>query len=63
MCAARIMVDAARVAYGEEPEFEHNSHHGDEDLIGRLLRMGRLSEVRKKGEVLTKEVIREASKI
>ncbi|KAH7408399.1 NUDIX hydrolase domain-like protein [Phaeosphaeria sp. MPI-PUGE-AT-0046c] len=60
---ARIIVDAARVAYNEEPEFEHNSHHGDEDLIARLLRMGRLSEVRKKGEVLTKEVIREASKI
>ncbi len=33
---ARILVDAARVAYDEEPEFEHNSHHGDEDMIGRL---------------------------
>lgn len=60
---ARILVDAARVAYGEEPDFEHNSHHGDEDMIGRLLKMGRLSEVKKKGEVLTKEVLREASKI
>ncbi|KAF1837540.1 NUDIX domain-containing protein [Decorospora gaudefroyi] len=60
---ARILVDAARVAYGEEPEFEHNSHHGDEDMIGRLLKMGRLSEVRRKGEVLTKEVLREASKM
>jgi 8-oxo-dGTP pyrophosphatase MutT (NUDIX family) len=60
---ARIMVDAARVAYGEEPEFEHNSHFGDEELIGRLLGMGRLSEVRRKGEEITKEVIREASKM
>lgn len=60
---ARILVDAARVAYGEEPDFEHNSHHGDEEIIGKLLRMGRLSEVRKKGEVLTRDVIREASKI
>jgi hypothetical protein len=60
---ARILVDAARVAYGEEPEFEHNSHHGDEEILGRLLKMGRLSEVRKEGEVLTKEVMREASKI
>ncbi|KAI4661970.1 uncharacterized protein J4E78_004760 [Alternaria triticimaculans] len=60
---ARILVDAARVAYGEEPEFEHNSHHGDEEMIGRLLKMGRLSEVRKKGEVLTREVLKEASKI
>jgi 8-oxo-dGTP pyrophosphatase MutT (NUDIX family) len=60
---ARILVDAARVAYGEEPEFEHNSHHGDEEMIGRLLKMGRLSEERKKGEELTKEVLRSASKM
>ncbi|KAJ4313131.1 8-oxo-dGTP diphosphatase [Neodidymelliopsis sp. IMI 364377] len=60
---ARILVDAARVAYGEEPEFEHNSHFGDEEMIGRLLRMGRLSEERKRGEVLTKEVLKEASKM
>ena len=60
---ARILVDAARVAYEEEQEFEHNSHHGDEEMIARLLKMGRLSEVRKKGEILTKEVLREASKM
>lgn len=60
---ARILVDAARVAYGEEPEFEHNIHFGDEEMIGQLLRMGRLSEVRREGEVLTREVIREASKM
>lgn len=64
---ARILVDAARVAYGEEPEFEHNSHFGDEDMIGRLLKVGRLSEIRRKGDELTKEVmteaIRETSKI
>jgi 8-oxo-dGTP pyrophosphatase MutT (NUDIX family) len=59
----RILVDAARVAYGEEPDFEHNSHHGDEEMIERLLKMGRLSEERKKGDVLTKEVLRQASKI
>ena len=60
---ARILVDAARVAYGVEPEFEHNSHFGDEEMIGRLLDMGRLSEERKKGEVLTKEVLRKASRM
>lgn len=60
---ARILVDAARVAYGEEPEFEHNSHHGDEDMIGRLLKMGRLSEKKRKGEELTKEIIKQASKM
>jgi hypothetical protein len=60
---ARILVDAARVAYGEEPDFEHNSHFGDEEMIGRLLRMGRLSEKRGKGEVLTNDLLRAASKI
>lgn len=60
---ARIVVDAARIAYGEEPDFEHNSHHGDEEMIERLLRMGRLSEERKRGDELTKEVLKEASKI
>jgi hypothetical protein len=60
---ARILVDAARVAYGEEPEFEHNSHFGDEDMIGRLLKMGRLSGVRRKGDELTSELLKEASKI
>lgn len=57
---ARILVDAARVAYGEEPEFEHNSHFGDEDMIDRLIKIGRLSEEKKEGETLTREVMKEA---
>lgn len=56
---ARILVDAARVAYGREPEFEHNSHFGDEEVIGGLLGMGRLGEKRGEGE-LTGEVMRVA---
>ncbi|KAL1617251.1 8-oxo-dGTP diphosphatase [Neofusicoccum ribis] len=60
---ARILVDAARVAYDEEPQFEHNSHFGDEDMIARLLKMGRLSPERKKGDVLTREVLKEAAKL
>lgn len=59
---ARILVDAARVAYGAEPEFEHNSHFGDEEMLGRLLKVGRMSEIRKKGEELNKEVLRMAVK-
>ncbi|KAL4810225.1 NUDIX hydrolase domain-like protein [Aspergillus unguis] len=39
---ARILVDAARIAYNMEPEFEHNRHTGDEDLIRRLRGVGRL---------------------
>lgn len=57
---ARILVDAARVAYGEEPKFEHNSHFGDEEMIERLIAIGRLGEERREGEVLTREVIAQA---
>lgn len=39
---ARILVDAARIAYNHEPDFEHNRHTGDEDLIKRLRGRGRL---------------------
>jgi hypothetical protein len=64
---ARILVDAARVAYGEEPQFEHNSHFGDEEMIRGLLKVGRLSEVRRKGEPeLSREVLgraKEAAKM
>ena len=59
---ARILVDAARVAYGEEPEFEHNSHFGDEEMILRLLKIGRLNVEKKEGEILTKEVMELAKK-
>ena len=59
---ARILVDCARVAYGEEPEFEHNSHFGDEEMMERLLKIGRLSPKKREGEVLTREVMKEAAK-
>ncbi|KAJ9648298.1 8-oxo-dGTP diphosphatase [Coniosporium tulheliwenetii] len=60
---ARILVDAARVAYAEEPDFEHNSHFGDEEMIARLLRAGRLSAERKRGQELTREDLRAAAKL
>jgi len=56
---ARILVDAARVAYGEDPEFEvslaceqlyrtnvmqHNDHIGDEDIITKLHEAGMLED-------------------
>lgn len=59
---ARILVDCARVAYGEEPEFEHNSHFGDEEMMERLLKIGRLSPRRKEGEMLTRDVMQQAAK-
>lgn len=60
---ARILTDAARVAYAQEPEFEHNSHFGDESMIGKLRKLGRLGEVRKKGEELTGDILRRAANL
>ncbi|SMQ50899.1 unnamed protein product [Zymoseptoria tritici ST99CH_1A5] len=59
---ARILVDAARVAYGREPEYEHNSHFGDEEIMAKLMGIGRLAEKKVEGEVLTREVMREAAR-
>nr|POF20723.1 peroxisomal coenzyme a diphosphatase 1, peroxisomal [Quercus suber] len=59
---ARILVDCARVAYGEEPEYEHNSHFGDEDMIARLLKIGRLSPTKVEGQSLTRDVMIEAAR-
>lgn len=60
---ARIIVDAARVAYGREPEFEHNSHFGDEAMIAQLRRMGRLSARRQPSDELTREMMERAAKL
>ncbi|KIV89844.1 hypothetical protein PV10_07212 [Exophiala mesophila] len=60
---ARILTDAARFAYDQEPTFEHNSHFGDEDMIIRLRRIGRLGHVRKPGDELTKEDLAKAANL
>ena len=60
---ARILVDAARYAYGQEPTFEHNSHFGDEDMIRRLRRIGRLNDTRKPTDELTKEDLKKAANL
>jgi coenzyme A diphosphatase NUDT7 len=44
----RMLVDTARIAYGEEPEFEHNDHYGDERIIARLEAQGRLPDKKRK---------------
>ncbi|KAF7560884.1 hypothetical protein G7046_g3271 [Stylonectria norvegica] len=49
---ARVLVDAARIAYAEEPEVEHNDNYGDESIIEQADREGDLSEV---GEVKKEE--------
>ncbi|KAK2628144.1 hypothetical protein QTJ16_002790 [Diplocarpon rosae] len=49
----RMLVDAARIAYGEEPEFEHNIHFGDESMIESLYETNRLGEKKPGGPDLT----------
>ena len=60
---ARILVDAARYAYGQEPTFEHNSHFGDEDMIRRLRKIGRLGQYRKPDDELTSDVLEKAANL
>lgn len=60
---ARILVDAARYAYNQEPTFEHNSHFGDEDMIVRLRKVGRLGVVRRSTDELTKEDLAKAANL
>ena len=58
---ARILVDAARVAYTREPDFEHNSHFGDEDLIDRLRRTGCLGPLKRRDELSMDDLKRAAN--
>lgn len=60
---ARILVDAARLAYNQEPIFEHNSHFGDEEMIRRLRKAGRLGEIRRPNDELTKEDLVKAANL
>ncbi|KAI0117406.1 hypothetical protein F4814DRAFT_448408 [Daldinia grandis] len=59
---ARMLVDAARIAYEEEPEFEHNSHYGDEEIIAILNEAGRLPEKKRKevGQEAIKDEVKDA---
>ncbi len=59
----RILVDAARIAYAREPEFEHNDHYGDEALIEQQAKEGKLTTEKKRKDVgldATKEEVKDA---
>lgn len=58
----RMLVDTARVAYAEEPEFEHNAHYGDEDLIARLEAEGALPEKPKRRDVVGLDAVADDAK-
>lgn len=56
---ATIVVNAARLAYGREPEFAYSVRIGEEeDIIAKMLETGRLSEERKPGSKITREDLR-----
>ncbi|KAH7162856.1 NUDIX hydrolase domain-like protein [Dactylonectria estremocensis] len=42
---ARVLVDAARVGYAEEPEMEHNDDYGDAGIIMEADREGNLTDM------------------
>ena len=44
---ARILVDTARIAYNQDPQFEHTIWLGDEDMINRLDKIGRLGPLKR----------------
>lgn len=59
----RILVDAARIAYARDPEFEHNKNYGDDALIKQQAREGKLMTEKKRKEVgldATKEEVKDA---
>jgi len=41
---ARILIDAARISYGEDPDFEYLPNFGDERMIEKMEKMGHLGE-------------------
>ena len=47
---SRILIDAARIAYGREPEFECLEEKGDEEMISLLWHYGVLKDERRHGE-------------
>ncbi|KAI1193841.1 NUDIX hydrolase domain-like protein [Nemania serpens] len=59
----RILVDAARIAYARNPDFEHNASYGDEALIEKQANEGVLTTEKKRREVgldATKEEVKDA---
>jgi 8-oxo-dGTP pyrophosphatase MutT (NUDIX family) len=57
---ASILVNAARMAYGRNPEFPCLEGTGEEEMIARMLQRGRLPETRSKGGRITKQDLRDS---
>jgi len=46
---ARVLVDAARIAYGRDPDFSSPKSIGDEDFIGSHFSAGDMGESARSG--------------
>lgn len=60
---ARILVDAARIAYAEEPTFEYDRGVGDEEILRKLFETGRINVERKPGSQISREDMAKISKL
>jgi len=59
---ARILVDCAKVAYAQEPNFLHTAPFGDEEMLNRLLAVGRMRPEKNENDPLTLDILKEAAK-
>ena len=57
---AKILVDAARIAYKEDPDFNFHECIGEEDTIAKLLQSGRMSRARRPGDAFSMKEMAEA---
>lgn len=60
---ARMLIDTARLAYAEDPTFEHEPHIGDEQVLRKLLESGRLSVEKQPGSQIIREDVVKAAKM
>ena len=59
---ARILIDSARIAYDEDPEFEFMSGIGEEAMLKRLWDRGRLKSERQQGATMKRESVEKERK-
>ena len=59
---ARILIDSARIAYDEDPEFEFMSGIGEEAMLKRLWDRGRLKSERQQGDTMKRESVEKERK-
>ncbi|MCJ1393848.1 hypothetical protein MMC18_006724 [Xylographa bjoerkii] len=60
---ARMILDTARLAYAEDPSFEYEPHVGDENVLRKLLKAGRLSGEKSPGSLITSDDVANAAKL